>query len=265
MAILPEVPMVNAGNLYVNGLGLSNNATTPNTLLNIAAGACRDSSNTNDIVVSSAVVLNIAASGALGLDTGTLAANTLYAVYAIGSSTNQIGNGQPVSAYPGTVIMSASFSQPVLPLNYDMFRRIGTVAVDGSSHIRTFVQSGLGSARTIWYGAPIATSITAGAATSYTAVGLNAVNSVVPAQVCNVRLGIVFTPATAGNKVTLQPIGAGASTDYASMSGDVAAVAHNDMLNCVCGVAAGVSNMNYKVSNAGDAVAINVRGFEDNL
>ncbi len=265
MAILPEVPMVNAGNLYINGLGLSNNATTPNTLLNIAAGACRDSSNINDIVVSSAVVLNTAAKGALGLDTGTLAASTLYAVYAIGSSTNQIGNGQPLSAYPGTVIISASFSQPVLPQNYDMFRRIGTVATDGSSNLRAFVQVGSGSVRTMNYGTAIATSITAGASTAYAAVGLNAVSGVVPAQVCVVRLGVVLTPATAGNKVTLQPIGAASGTDFASLSGDVAAVAHTDVLSCVTGIAASVSNLNYKVSNGGDAVAITVRGFDDNL
>lgn len=265
MALTPEIPMVNAGLLYVNGLQLTNDATTPNTVFNVAAGACRDSTNINDIVISSSVAVSTARVGVRGLDVGAIAASSLYAVYAIGSSANQLGNGQPYSAYPGTVVISADFTKPVLPFGYDMYRRIGTIATDGSSNIRTFAQAGAGSVRTMWYGSPVATSITAGASTTYVAVGLNAVSAVVPGQVCTVHLDITLTPQAAGNKVTLKPVTAGTSTNFASLSGDVAAAAHNDMLSCVTGVVAGVSNLSYKVSNAGDAVAISVRGFEDNL
>lgn len=265
MALTPEIPMVNAGLLYVNGLQLTNDATTPNTVFNVAAGACRDSSNINDIVISSSVAVSTARVGVRGLDVGTIAASSLYAVYAIGSSANQLGNGQSYSAYPGTVVISADFTKPVLPFGYDMYRRIGTIATDNASAIRLFVQAGTGSVRTMWYGSPIATLITAGASTTYASIGLNAVSLVVPAQVCIVHLDITLTPQAAGNKVTLKPATSGTSTNYASLSGDVAAVAHNDMLSCVTGISGNFSALSYKVSNAGDAVAISVRGFEDNL
>ncbi|MEO6077571.1 MAG: hypothetical protein ABIP54_02180 [Candidatus Andersenbacteria bacterium] len=260
-APVPETPMVNAGLLYVSGLQLSNDATTPLTLLDVAAGACRDSTNTNDIVVSSAVVVNLAGTGALGIDTGTVAASTMYAVYAVGSSTNQIGNGQPVSAYPGTVLLSLSFTQPTLPFNYDMFRRIGTVVTDSSSHILAFRQDGSGQNRRMTYATPIATAITAGNATTNTSVVINTTPTV-PAIATLVHFSIGLTPTTAGNKVILVPTGAGASDIYAQLSGDVAAVVHTDALSCPCSATPQVS---YRVTAGGDAVAISVQGFDDLL
>ena len=74
-------------------------------------------------------------------------AYTMYAVYAIGSSTNQayLVNYSPInqvppvelpySAYPGAALLSANFVQPTLPQGYDMFRRIGTVTTDINGHI----------------------------------------------------------------------------------------------------------------------------------
>lgn len=263
MALTPEIPMVNAGLLYINGLQLSNSTVSANTWFNVAAGACRDHTNVNDIVISNNVVVDVAKVGAAGIDKGAIAASSLYAVYAIGSSTNQIGNGQPYSAYPGTVIISASFVQPALPFGYDMYRRIGSVATTSGATLRPFTQYGSGSARTMWYSAPLATSITAGASTSYVEVGVNAVTVSVVPQTCKVLLNVTLTPATAGNKVFLSATGATVS-DYASFSGNVAAVAANNMLICPV-LAENVSELFYKVTNAGDAVAITVRGFEDNL
>lgn len=263
MALTPEIPMVNAGLLYINGLQLSNSAVSANTWFNVAAGACRDHTNVNDIVISNNVVVDIAKVGVAGIDTGAVAASSLYAVYAIGSSANQIGNGQPYSAYPGTVIISASFVQPALPFGYDMYRRIGTVATTSGSTLRPFTQYGSGATRTMWYGGSLATSITAGASTSFVEVGVNAVTTCVAPQTCKVLLNVTLTPATAGNKVTLSATGVSGS-DYASFSGSVAAVAANNMLICPA-LVDNDTELFYRVSNAGDAVAIAVRGFEDNL
>ncbi len=266
MAYTPQIPVVNAGLLYINGLQLSNNATTPATLLNIAAGAARDSTNTNDIVLSDAVVLNLAAQGSLGIDTGAVAANTLYAVYVIGSSSHPVNSSVEVSAYPTSVVLSTNFSRPYLPANYDMFRRVGAVRSDGSSQFALFAQSGQGSSRRMWYGVPLATSITAGASTAYAVVGLNAVNSGVPIVSGVVaHLNVTLTPATAGNKVFLQPVGAASTVNITSMSGDVAAVAHNAQLSSPIGIASSLANLNYKVTAGGDAVAIQVAGYEDAL
>ena len=52
---------------YFNGLGLSNDATTPNTKLDVAPGSCLDSTGTFQLTLSSAVVINAAANGLNGL------------------------------------------------------------------------------------------------------------------------------------------------------------------------------------------------------
>lgn len=267
MALIPEIPMVNAGTLYINGLQLSNNATTPLTLLNIAAGACRDSTNTNDIVVSNPAVLNLAASGALGIDTGTVAVNTMYAVYAIGSSSNQIGNGQPFTAFPGTIILSTSFVRPYLPAGYDMYRRIGAVVTSAASQFVVFSQTGTGTARKTWYALPVLTPITVGNATVFTAIGLNTTAPAVPVVPgVTAFFRSLYTPAVAGNQVFLYPV-AGANVGYRvdAASGDVAAVAHTSTLSSPVVIVAGVANAAYRVSAAGDSVALLVAGYEDAL
>lgn len=280
--ITPEIPVVNAGLLYINGLRLSVNATT--TLLNVAAGQCRDSTDTNDIFVTSNVVVNLATRGINGLDSGTVANSTMYAVYAIGSSTNQpyalhagqfVGNGATAataqqstySAFPGGIILSTNFTQPVLPAQYDMFRRIGAIVTTGAGAIADFVQTGSGQAREMRYGTAVATSIAAGNAVAYTAVGLNAVAPAVPVIATKVLLNIALTPGVAGDSVSLQPVGAPAASVYAIGSGDVVGVASKFPLACPCGIAGApaTSNINYKVSAAGDAVAITVAGYEDIL
>lgn len=280
--ITPEIPVVNAGLLYINGLNLSVNATT--TLINVAAGQCRDSSDINDITIGSVVVANLATRGLNGLDVGTVAASTLYAVYAIGSSTNQpytlhagqfVGRGATTSTaqtanystVPAGVILSASFVQPVLPAGYDMFRRIGAITTTAGSIVADFAQTGGGSGRRMWYGAAYATSITAGTSGTYAAVGLNAASNCVPIVPGVIAyLNTTLTPSAAGHQVFLQPLGAATASVMTSMSGDVAAVAHNAQLSCPIGVVSGVANINYKVTtNGSDSVVIQVAGYEDIL
>ncbi len=87
-------PIVNAPYLALNGLLLSNDATTPNTKLDVAAGVARDSNNIMDmnlgnflglgnstLTSNSATVLNFSVNGANGLDTGSIAASTFYFCY----------------------------------------------------------------------------------------------------------------------------------------------------------------------------------------
>ncbi len=256
MAQLPQIPVVNAGALYVSGMRLSNNATTPNTLLNVAAGACRNSTNENDIVISEAVVISTGSRGALGLDSGTIANNTLYAVYAIGSSSNQIGNGQPYSEYPGVAMLSTNFTTPVLPQGYDMFRRIGAVRTNGSAAILAFQQVGSGESRHMHYDVALATSITAGASATYVAV---ATSGLVPAIDTDVDFLTVFTPTAGDDTVNLSYSGVG-TVGQAVMSGSVAAVAKAGVLSCPQKAASGIF---YKVT--GSATAISVAGYVDQL
>ena len=118
---MPNTPIVNAGLKYANGLQL---AWASDETITIAAGAARDSSNTNDIVLDASVTVSNIVSGANGLDTGSVAANTMYAVYLIGDSTG----------YESTAgLLSTDASSPNLPGGYDMYRRIGWVLTDATS------------------------------------------------------------------------------------------------------------------------------------
>ena len=125
--------------LYKYGLVISNDATTPNTKLDISAGQCRDSANMIDmgigssyvvpyqgLAVSTPLVLNAGVNGANGLDTGSLAASSMYAVYIIGDS-----RGYNATA---SILSLASNSSPLLPSGYDSYRVIGYWATDASSH-----------------------------------------------------------------------------------------------------------------------------------
>ncbi len=255
---IPNIPVVNAGALYISGLRLSNNATAPTTVVDVASGAARDSSNINDIVVSATTSLGITVSGAGGLDTGTVANNTLYYVYAIGSSNNQLGNGQSYSAYPGTVIMSLSMTSPVLPFGYDMFRRIGAVRVDTAA-FRKFEQIGAGNSRTTWYDVALATAITGGSSAFYAAV---VTTELAPAIDTNVHFFTSFIPTAANNTLNLSYSGVGA-VGQAVVGGSVAAVVTTNVLTCPQLVTAGVAGIFYKVT--GTAAIISVAGYVDQL
>jgi hypothetical protein len=74
----------------------------------------------------------VAGTGNGALDTGTIAANTWYHVHMISNAA-----GSSVD-----VIVSLSVTAPTLPSGYTLFRRIGAMRTDGSSHWIAFIQNG---------------------------------------------------------------------------------------------------------------------------
>ncbi len=115
---------------YLAGLGLSNNATTPNTKLDVAAGVCADSTNVQMLSVT-ASTLDCGTVGANGLDAGSLANNTWYHVFAIGKADGTTA-----------LLASTSLGSPTLPPTYTLKRRIGSFLTDSSAHILAFAQRG---------------------------------------------------------------------------------------------------------------------------
>jgi hypothetical protein len=120
---------------YLAGLILSNDGTSPNTVLDISAGQCVDSTN--------AFVINLAAftkstggswaagSGSNGMGTGlTIANSTWYHVFAI------IKGGNP-DVYFDTSVTAAN-----APAGTTAFRRIGSFLTNGSAQIIAFTQNG---------------------------------------------------------------------------------------------------------------------------
>jgi hypothetical protein len=258
-------PIVNQGMLYINGLVVSNDATTPNTILDIAAGQCRDSNNIIDMILgdflnegtgtaNSSTSLNAAVNGINGLDTGSLAVSTMYAIYVIGDSSNKNPTG---------VILSANQSLPLLPFGYDSYRKIAFWATDSSSHFLSGYYSPSGiNVRAFFYDAPQATAITAGHATTYTNVNLikfvPTINNLV------VWIYSSYVPATAGNALSLQPgNGTGNAVVVTGQVATVAVTSNSKLLAQNVTISTVVSPVvNYKETNASDAVAINVAGFE---
>lgn len=246
-----NIPVENQPFLYINGLQVSNNATTPDELVNLAAGSARDSSDTMDIILESAVVINSAANGAINrLDTGTIAANSVYAIYVIGDSSSK--------KQPAGLMSLASNAAPVLPFGYDSYRKVGYVVTDATADILLHIQSGNNNYRLFTFDVPIATAVIAGNSATYADVALA---SFVPAELnIPVLIECDWTANAAGDTLALHARNAtGDTVKY--IAGVAGASAHTLVRDYVqAQLDSGLPEIQYKVS-AG-TVAINVAGFQ---
>ena len=236
---------------YANGLRISNNVATPNTKVDIATGSILDSTGVYQLSLSSAVTINAASVGLNGIDASALAASTLYAIYLVADPVTQQATGAVVSL--------ASNSAPTLPFGYSAYALLGYIATDASSHfLLGYWTAGNSPRRTFVYDAPQATAITAGNATSYTAVALTAFAPAV--QNTPVSIAFAFTPGAASRTFNMTP---GNGTGNAvTITGQVTSVVVSDNVSVFARVTSAVPEVDYKVSNSGDAVAINVAGYD---
>jgi hypothetical protein len=236
--------------------------------MTVTAGRCSNGTNVNDISIglplnvaatqtgelpvaagTGTVTISTAVNGVAGLDTGTIAINTFYAVYAIGDS---------FGIEPGSACLSANLTSPLLPAGYNMSFRIGFIKTDGSALILPFRQDGCGLDRWMFYDAPIATDVTAGASATYAAVNCSA--SLPAATPTLVNFFCVFTPTGTNDRLVLAPGTSTSTLGYATLSGTGAAVTGN----LICPTDAPVTDaIDYKVT--GTAVAIDVSGYMDQL
>lgn len=123
-----------------SGLTLSNDAGTPNTVLDIAAGAITSDDATigNRIIMTTAALTkNMNAPWAVGTGNGgnnaaaTLANSTWYEVFLIERADTGVVD-----------VMCDVTLTPALPASYTKKQRIGYFKTDGSAHIIAFVQTG---------------------------------------------------------------------------------------------------------------------------
>src|SRR5277367_4522763 len=142
------VPIVNLPFYYINGAIVSNDATTPNTVLDLSAGIMRDSSNTYDMNIGNfngqtnnsatanvSTSINCAVTGLNGLDTGTLGVSKVYYIYTISDPVSGLSSGAIAS-------LSAPSVGPLMPFGYSAFRHVAFAVTDSSSHFLKFYQSG---------------------------------------------------------------------------------------------------------------------------
>lgn len=242
---------------YANGLQISNDVTTPNTKLDISAGSIRDSSDTYQIITTTSTVINAATNGLNGLDTGTLAASKVYAVYMV---------SDPVTANPTGAMISLTYPPgstlgPLMPFGYSAYALIGYIATDASVHFLPGLWTNTNTGdRLFMYDAPQATAVTAGASATYANVNLIAL--VPNVDVNPTWISTAFTPAAASNVLALQP--ASGTGDAVRITGQVSAVVASSnslVLAQRITITAVVSPaINYKVS--GGTVAVNVAGYQ---
>lgn len=241
-----NTPIVNAPNKYVNGLAVFQAGVG---LLGINAGAARDSTNTNDIIVPSQLNFLISQVGVNGLDTGVITVNTWYAVYVIGDST---GNSAPAGQF------SLSTLGPQLPKGYDIFRRVGWFRTDPST--ATFIARsfpyGEGLIRDYYIETPT-TFLTAGNATVPTIISATT-NSAAPSLSNEILVDIAFT-ANAATDVA-QFVFANSNIPIIRFGTGVAGLQVGSLIIPISSGA-----FRYWVTSASDSLTLKCTGFKDYL
>lgn len=158
--------------------------------VNVLAGQMAADCDQGPMYLSATTTASLAASGAGGLDTGSEAASTWYAVWVIRQSgtTNQ------------DVLLSTSSTAPTMPSGYDMRKLVGHVYNNASSNIKRFSMIGKGRVRFVAWDSAYTNSqaLAGGTATTYTTVSLDAL---VPPTTANSVTLRVTTNATSGVRI----------------------------------------------------------------
>ncbi len=124
---------------YIDGLGMTNNASDPDHDMDFAAGAAADSTNATTIVNTGTITKRLDAAWTAGTGNGGLpntvsyASNTVYHCFVIKSSGGVVDFGFDTSLTASNLIAASSYSY---------YRRVGSIMTDASSNIRHFIQYG---------------------------------------------------------------------------------------------------------------------------
>ena len=253
-----DQPIVNAGLKYVNGLEMAWVSTTTFT---VAAGAARNSTNVNDIVLNDSVTILSTRVGVNGVDLAAVAASSMYAVFLIGDSTKYKDTAciLTLAIDGGTGLIATT---PNLPSGYDMYRRIGYVLSDSSSHFLKFWQYGHANSRDMHYDTPIATPAITTSANTYANQSLVAG---IPPIACETILKVTFTAETLTDIATFAPYGSSASNGMVVWGTGVAGV-QQFMVDVPCELNTVVPTIAFKTTaDTPEALAILVSGYVDSL
>jgi len=119
-----------------------------NSVSTIGIGTAGDPSVVSDIDGKGSIgwsgelAADITVAGAGGLDTGSEAADTWYAVFVIGDTTQ---TNSP------TLLLSTSVTAPTMPAGYDMKRLVWFVRNSSTSDLHRFMQTGKNATRICWW------------------------------------------------------------------------------------------------------------------
>lgn len=227
-----------------SGFGLSNDGVTPNTILDIAAGVCLDSTGVVTITGTAFTKKTggswVAGTAGNGMGSSlTIALSTWYHVFAI------------INAGAFDVYFDTSATAANKPVGTTAFRRIGSFKTDGSANIIAFTQRGQ------WFfWASVVLDLSSGSpATSLTNVTLSVPLGIVTLPI----LGTTGTAASAADAISL------ASAGHAGVDIFFSAAASNSMTGAVAGhlFTDTSSRIQYKATSASDTVQIRTVGWID--
>ena len=244
---------------YFNGLAISNDATSPHTVLDVAPGSCLDSTGTFQLTLPSAGVITTSTIGLNGLDTGTIAVSTVYAVYVVADPVKQQATG---------LICSLNLTTPLLPFGYSAYAKIGYFTTDSSAYILKGYWSDNDAARRIFtFDAIQASPVSAGTSTSYANVNLI---TLVP-NVNNLLVSVYtnFNANAAGDTLSLQA-GSATGAQQIIIAPVAGSTAHTTTISQILAQQVSITSVlspviNYKLSTGSAAVAVDVAGYTFDL
>ena len=122
---------------YIGGLITSNDSGDTDHDIAVAPGIARSLDDSTNMKLPAITTKQIDAAWVVGddqggLDTGSVAADTLYAIWLIKRADTGVVD----------VLFSASFTSPTLPTNYTNLRLIAAVVTDSAANIAQYIQSG---------------------------------------------------------------------------------------------------------------------------
>jgi hypothetical protein len=205
---------------------------------------------------ASTTTLNAAVNGLNGLDTGSLAASKVYAVWAIADESGYNESG---------FLLSLSTTSPTMPngtftSGYNVKKRIGWAVTNGSSQFMTLTVSGAGNVIRYTYDAPVKV-LNAGTSATQAAVDLSAV---VPAvSGIPVDLNGDFVSDAASKKATICTSGGTIASSRFIFNAQVAAVHVIQDYIVPATLISGVPKVDYIISAATSTLDLYVNGFID--
>lgn len=234
---------------------------TGNTAISVDTGIGMDSTNVMWLQTTSTITMDLTTTGLNALDTGSLAASTVYALYIIGDSKNFLQTGAILSASLSGAI--AYPSDPTGQSNYDCYRLIGYAITDSSSHLMVQYIMGTGVSKTVRYATAVQVlnggTSSAGAAVDCSSC-VPAVNRTVILATC------LFTPATANDYASFgAPTISAATLLGPVVSGVVASKVQSDQLQLLTTLSSSVAKFGYINSAASGSTTVNVQGYNINL
>lgn len=255
--------------LYISGLDLSVASTK---VIAIAPGQARDSNDIMDMPVGfqglqgltypateangyrPPLLVNTAVVGANGLDAGTLAASSQYAVYLIGDSRGY----KNVAG----IMTLASNAYPVMPLGYDSLRLLGFVSTNASSNFvfATNKPQMMKSAKSYAL-SPAVSALAGGSSTTFATVDLNAAIPLATLPNVIATLAVTFIPVSDGSVAKFRPSGSSATTGLVTISAVAAGVAQTQYVQVTCGVDSSKTGLDYLVSSASDSLSFSVVAY----